>query len=268
MKRSRWPIVLMAAAALALLGAACGKGSRSRGNLSVSVRSGATAPTMGGSLDLGGGILVNEIRLAVVKVALASGQDAGDASDSNASAGVRALDEGGGGGGGGDGGGEGESDEVRVGPCLIDLTGSQLTAGNDAVSPVCAADVPAGTYQELEVDVGPVAAGAAAGVVGLPAMNGRSVIVDGTFDGAAFSFQSTLDVRQKTEAVITVGGSNNVTISLDPTGWFAAPGGGILDPTTATNRSAIEGNIRASIRSFEDDDRDGQEDGDHGGGGG
>jgi hypothetical protein len=156
---------------------------------------------------------------------------------------------------------------VRVGPCLIDLAGNTLSGGN-SISPVCAADVPAGTYQELEVDVGPVAAGAEAGVAGLAAMNGKSVIVDGTFNGVSFSFQSTLDVRQKTEAVITVGASNNVTISLDPTGWFTARDGSVLDPTMAANQSAIEGNIRASIRSFEDDNRDGQEDGgDHGGGG-
>ncbi len=272
MKRNRWPIIVSTAAALALLGAACGKGSSSSGNLSVSVSSAAASPTMGGSLDLGHGILVNEIRLAVVKVALESGQDAGDASDTTGmQAGAHAADQGGGGGGdhgGGDGGGQGESDEVKVGPCFVDLTGDKLGAGTDAVSPVCAADIPAGTYRELEVDIGPVAALAAAGVAGLSGMNGRSVIIDGSFNGTAFSFQSTLDVRQKTEATITVGASNNVTISLDLAGWFTAPGGGVLDPNVAGNQSAIEDNIRASIRSFEDDNRDDHQDGDRGGGSG
>ncbi len=272
MTRYRWLTVVAAAAALA--GVACGGGSGGKsgaqGNLSVSARSGATAPTMGGSLDLGNGILVSEIRLAVAKVALESGQDGGDASDSNMGthgAATMADHGGGDGGGGGDAGGQGENDEVKVGPCLIDLTGNQLTAGGSAVSPVCASDIPTGTFQELEVDIAPVAA-AAAGVAGLGAMNGKSVIVDGTFNGTAFSFQSTLEVRQKTEATVTVSASSNVTITIDPTGWFTAPGGGVLDPTVAADQGAIEGNIRASIRSFEDDNRDGQDDGDHGGGGG
>jgi hypothetical protein len=254
-------LIVSVAASLALVGAACGKGS-SKSNLSVSTRSAAAAPATAGSLVLKNGIVLNEIRIAVVKVALESGQEAGDAPDasSSAPAGVRAAEQ-----GGGDGAedAENEGDEVKVGPCLIDLTGDKLGAGNDALAPVCAADIPSGTYHELEVHIGPVAASAAGGVAGLAALEGNSVVVDGTFNGTAFSFRSMLHVRQEIETTITVSASSNVTISVDPGGWFTAQGGGVLDPTLAANQQAIEDNIRASIRSFEDDDRDGQEDGDH-----
>jgi hypothetical protein len=268
---SRRPWVIWLGGSLALLGAGCSKGGSSGASLTVSARSGATVPTVGRSLDLGDGVLVDEIRLSVVKVALESGQDGGDSTDgsSPAPAAKHAADQGGGGDGGGGGGGsgmDGESDEARVGPCLIDLTGSSLGAST-SVTPVCAGDIPAGTFEELEVDFGPVAPAAAGDVAGLAAMNGSSVIVDGTIGGTAFSFQSSLDVRQKTEGAITVGPSSNITVLIDPSGWFTAPGGGVLDPTAMGDKPAIEANIRASIRSFEDDNRDGQEDGDHGSGG-
>jgi hypothetical protein len=237
---------------LAPLAACSGGGGGSR--LSVSARSGATASATSGSLDLGNGILLSEIRMAVRRVALEGAQDGG---------GGMAMDMGGGGGGGGgdDGGAtEAEPGEVKVGPCLVDLAGDQLGAGSTSLAPVCATDVPAGTYEELQVELGPVAPADAGGVAGLAAMDGQSVIVDGTLNGTVFRFQSTLDVEQKTEGAIVVAAGTNVTITLDPTGWFTGPGGAALDPTSPADQGAIEANIRASIRSFEDDDRDGHED--------
>ncbi len=250
----------LALAALATIGLACSKKSGSSLSVSAKSTAQATAPS-GGSLDLGDGLLVQRIRIAVEKIGLETSQDGSDAnSGSGASATLVAADQSSGGDPAGSTG-ETESDEVRVGPCLIDLTGDKLTSGSNALVPVCSADVPAGTYEELEVAIGPVAAADAGGVAGLADMNGNSVIVEGTFNGTAFSFQSALEMTQKSETPLTVGGSsgNNVTITLDPTGWFKGSAG-VLDPTATGNQQSIEANIAASIQAFEDDDMDGLED--------
>lgn len=258
-------IVAVTLAALAV-GLACKKGGGS--SLSVSTKSTTQATSIGGSVSLGDGLLVQRIRLAVEKVGLEKSQDGSEGATSSGSGDVMAADQGGGGDPSG-GSGETESDEVRVGPCLIDLTGDKLTSGNNALVPVCSADVPAGTYDELEVAIGKVAPADAGGVTGLADMNGKSVIVDGTFNGTAFSFQSELEVSQKSETTLTVGGSSggNVTITVDPTGWFKGSAG-VLDPTAAGNQQAIEENIAASIQAFPDDDMDGQNDGQQSSGGG
>jgi hypothetical protein len=257
----------LALAALAVTGLACSKKGGS--SLSVSAKSTAQATSSGGSLDLGDGLLVQRIRIAVEKIGLETAQDGSDGnSASGASGKLLAADQGSGGGDPAGGTGETESDEVRVGPCLIDLTGDKLTSGSNALVPVCSADVPAGTYEELEVAIGPVVAADAGGVAGLADMNGKSVIVDGTFKGAAFSFQSALEVSQKSETPLTVGGSSgsNVTITLDPTGWFKGSTG-VLDPAATGTQRSIEENIAASVKAFPDDDMDGQEDGQKGDGG-
>jgi hypothetical protein len=262
-------MVAVALAALAV-GLACKKGGGS--SLSVSTKSTTQATSSGGSLDLGDGLLVQRIRLAVEKVGLETSQDASQGTTgSGGSDNLLAADHGGAGGGGDPSGGDGEteSDEVRVGPCLIDLSGDKLTSGSNSLVPVCSGDVPAGTYDELEVAIGPVAPADAGGVAGLADLNGKSVIVDGTFDGTAFSFQSELAVSHKSESPLTVGGSSgsNVTITVDPTGWFKGSAG-VLDPTAAGNQQSIEDNIAASIQAFPDDDMDGQNDGQQASGGG
>jgi hypothetical protein len=54
----------------------------------------------------------------------------------------------------------------------------------------------------------------------------------------------------------------NVTLDLDASGWFKAADGSKLDPADAAAVSAIDANIRASVRVVHDDDHD-----DHGSGG-
>jgi hypothetical protein len=151
-------------------------------------------------------------------------------------------------------GGTGQVGEVDIsqGPFLIDLDATALSAG--AVTKVFDAQVPAGTYKELKLDILPSAA-----------LQNASVIVDGTVGGKAFSFTSALLAKQKKEGSFVVGGTTaNITLLIDPQQWFgtaAAP----LDPTLETNRAAIEDNIRRSIDVFQDDDHSGHEnhDGDH-----
>jgi hypothetical protein len=114
------------------------------------------------------------------------------------------------------------------------------------------------------VVVAPVAADQAGSNAGLAAMNGQSVIVDGTIDGNAFSFQSTIHAAQKQESSITVasdGTTSNVTLSVDPSSWFKAGDGSRLDPSAAASKSQIEDNIRRSLKAFCDHDKNGEDDG-------
>jgi hypothetical protein len=60
--------------------------------------------------------------------------------------------------------------------------------------------------------------------------------------------------------VVVGAGSSNVTLSIDPAGWFRS-GTGRLDPSVAADKAAIEANIAASIDVFGDDDEDGHDDG-------
>jgi len=285
------------AAATALLVVAC----KGKGNLSVSAKATATdGGTSSGSLDLGQGILVDRVRIVVRKIVLEgapAAADAGvpDAGAPDASTMMMPLagrpgtaDHG----GGDDGDDDGDDhDEVKVGPFLIDLTGDQMNGG---IHQVFDADVPPGTYHEIKFVIHEVDAADGGVSADIAAMNGASVIIDGTVAQAAttdggtpdadggtsdagtvaapFSFVSDLNASQKqeTEMTVTVDSSTqNVTLSIDPTGWFKAEDGSRLDPTVADDQKAIEKNIKASIRAFKDDDEDGEDDmGEHGGDGG
>jgi hypothetical protein len=194
-----------------------------------------------------GNIDVQRVRLNVGRLKLES-QASGTESDGEHKDGEHDDD------GGMADGGTGDVGEVEIsqGPFLVDLDAAALSAG--AVTKVFDAQVPAGTYQELKLEIFPSAA-----------LQNASLIVDGTVAGKAFSFTSALLAKQKKEGSFVVGGTTaNITLLIDPQQWFgtaAAP----LDPTLETNRAAIEANIRRSIDVFQDDDHSGHEnhDGDH-----
>lgn len=244
---------ILFAAALALA-AACG--SRSSGRLAVSAAVTAAAGPATGALALGNGITVDRVRIVVRKIELE-----GSPAPSPAPAPAALSGPGRSGSSGDDDTDEDgeEEDEVEVGPFLVDLSGTELTS---AITRVFDAEVPAGTYREISIDVRPVTAEKTGGDPAFDAVvaAGASVIVDGTVDDRPFSFTSALRARQKRESTLVVGaGSSNVTLSVDPTGWFQA-GAARLDPTAAADRAAIEANVAASIDVFGDEDEDGHDD--------
>ena len=263
--------LVMALAALVLGGTACSKGS---GKVSVSAQSataaGTTTPITAGTLDLGNGIVVSRVRVAVERIALegpeAATPDAGAGGSDDPASHELVADRGGDGGSDGGLGDDDDADEVKVGPFLVDLTGDKLATG---ISQVFDSDVPAGTYREIKVVIAPVAVKDAGSSAGIADMNGESIIVDGTVDGTAFSFQSTIHVKQKQESTIVVasdGSTSNVTLTVDPKTWFVASDGSRLDPGAAASKSQIEDNIRRSVKAFCDHDRDGEDDGQQHGG--
>jgi hypothetical protein len=147
--------------------------------------------------------------------------------------------------GGSDGGSEAGEVELRQGPFLIDLDAAGLTG---AVTKVFDAQVPAGTYREFRFEIFP------GGTLGA-----ASVIVDGTIDGQAFTFTSSLSAAQKKEGSFVVGAASaNITLSFDPALWFGSAAAR-LDPRVEGNRAAIEANLRSSLDVFQDDDGSGHE---------
>ena len=226
--------VLPLIATLAL--AACGGGAQ----LSLSARAGSTAavavaPT---ALTLSNGITVDRVRVALREVKLERASATPDD--------IR------------------DAQEFETAPFVLDLSGTAL---NGTVQQVVVNDVPAGTYREIKFKVHPpqlsdstdaaVQAMATAGAQSSPV----SIIVEGQIDGQPYVFMSALDAEQKYEGSFNLSsGPQNMTLNVDPSTWFGGTGTARLDPRSSSNKSAIENNIQSSMKLFEDDDHNGQDD--------
>lgn len=164
------------------------------------------------------------------------------------------------------GGGEHDSycSEIESGPLLVDLP---LTAGASSALDVT---VPGGTYRKLEFKVRAVESGeddASAFLAAHPGFQGVSLRVDGTFDGAPFTYTTALEAEVEMEfqpPVVVDAGGKNVTVNVDVSTWFKTAAGAVIDPATAAaggvNEALVASNIRASFGAFEDDNHDGHDD--------
>jgi hypothetical protein len=137
---------------------------------------------------------------------------------------------------------------------------------------VISVPVAAGTYRSLDAKVAPVDAATAAALGVPPDMLGKSVRVEGTFNGAPFVFTSPLRAGLEfafDPPLVVDGTSKNATVNIDVTKWFLTSDGSLIDPATANaggaNAELVEINIRNSFEAFEDDDMKGDDDhqGDH-----
>jgi hypothetical protein len=215
--------------------AACGGGGA---QLSLSGRAGSTtaAAAVPAALTLSNGITVERVRIALREVEL-----------ERASATPDELK---------------DLEEYEVGPFVLDLSGAAL---NGTVQQVTVKDVPAGTYREIKFKVhAPSASDSTnAAVVAMATAPGgpASIIIEGQVDTKPYTFVSALEAAQKYEGTFTfTSGAQNVTLNVDPSSWFGGSGSARLDPTVAGNKSAIENNIKSSMKAYEDDDRDGLDD--------
>lgn len=167
-----------------------------------------------------------------------------------------------------DDGHDDDCDELRVGPYLLDLPLDSGPARSFTL------DVPAGTYREVRFKVHKANRAEDASFVSAhPEFDQRSVRVVGTWNGAPFVFTSDVSAEQETEfsPPLAVDGTTgtDLTLFVDLSSWFVV-GGALVDPAQANDQqplaSQVKENIKASIRAFEDDDRDGEDDhGEHGG---
>ena len=168
-----------------------------------------------------------------------------------------------------DDGNDDDCDELRIGPYLLDLPLDNGPARSFTV------DVPAGTYREVRFKVHKAnRAEDASFVAAHPEFDQRSVRVVGSWNGVPFVFTSDVSAEQETEfsPPLTVDGTTgtDLTLFVDISTWFLV-NGALVDPSQATDQqplaSQVKENIKASIRAFEDDDRDGEDDrGEDGGG--
>jgi len=158
-----------------------------------------------------------------------------------------------------------ECPNLKLGPLLL---APPLGPGAQTFFTV---DVPVGTYREVKLQIHrPTSRPSdAAFLTANPGFEGVSIKVTGTFNGTPFTF--TTDVTAEIEMElnqpiqVTTAGPTDITIFMDVTGWFLTEGGSsLLSPLSLTidGRERIEQNIRRSFRAFEDEDRDGEEDGD------
>ena len=217
-------------ASLTLLLAACG-GS----NLSLSIRAGAPAASASsrGDLALSNNIVLSRVRIVIRDLQL----ETKDGSDTN----------------------DADDDQVASGPYLLDLSGASLDGG---LSKVFDASFTPGTYKSIKLKIHKLTSSDSfAGNAGLEAMNtaGASIIADGTIDGAAFTYTTSVETKEEFKGSIELKAGSNLTLNVDPTGWFSGSGGR-LDPREAANVPAIDDNIKKSFKAFKDDNKDGHGD--------
>lgn len=156
-------------------------------------------------------------------------------------------------------------EHVSINPMVVDIP------VDAAVHTALNVPLTAGTYTKLEARLAPSAAIGAKDTT----LAGRSVRVTGTFNGKAFVFTSALRSRIEMEfspPLVIDATTQNATVNIDVSSWFKSSGGTVIDPATANsggaNSAAVNANIRASFRAFEDDDRGGDNDHGHHGGSG
>jgi hypothetical protein len=251
--------IFLSAAVAAAFATACSNASK---GLSVSAKGAQTATTAQGttptSLDLGNGIAVDRIRLVVRSLEVEGGDAAQDGSSSTCASATSAGDPGAGDAQDGD---DVCENDYAFGPFLVDVAGSDLAAGVHHQFDVT---LPAGTYEEIEIQVNTVPAEKAGSDAGLKEMADlhASIAVDGTIDGTAFRVTTPIALTQEREGPIVIdpAKASNVTLDLDPTKWFTSAAGARLDPSDPTALGEILANIRASLRLVHDDDRDGKDD--------
>lgn len=147
-------------------------------------------------------------------------------------------------------------------PVLVDVPVDGSTAHDVSIN------VPAGTYDEVQFDIHEVTASDGAFLTAHPTMENRSIVVEGTYNGNPFLFETNMSQEQSFTLVPSLvvsdgGGATNVTIRFDVSTWFVDQQGDLFDPSTAStgepNESIAEENIQNSIKAFEDRDRDGDD---------
>jgi hypothetical protein len=167
---------------------------------------------------------------------------------------------------------EHECPELQVAPSVV-----EVPVNGTVVSPFTV-NIPAGSYSALEAKIRPVradndhGAGSTTFLTAHPELNGVSVVVEGTFNGTAFTYKGAPRAefeREFNPPLVVDDKPLNVTVNLDLASWFKTQSGTAIDPSTANtggaNAAIVAENIRRSFRAFRDNDRDGHDDDDHGG---
>ena len=155
-------------------------------------------------------------------------------------------------------------EKFEVGPVLINLPLDGTTSTDLTI------EIDPGTYTQVEFDIHKVSNDDpedAAFRAAHSYLLDTSVRVKGTFNGAPFTYVTDLNESQKYDLTLVIDentASTNVTIVVDVTTWFVDAQLNPIDPNSANkggnNENLVKDNIKASIKAFEDKNKDGSED--------
>jgi hypothetical protein len=281
--RALTPVLLLGAVGLAACsGDGTGPGTQGQLSLSLATRAQAapagrlasfdiTSPTPGTFTDGTNTLVLTKAELVLRKVELKRSEATEESCAAATQADVQtSATVGDGSSGGADAEAEGHDgvadacEEVKVGPVLFDVP--VATAG---AAHTVSVSLDAGTYDKVEFQIHmPEGSADQAFLQANPDFAGVSIRVEGTWNGAPFTFTS--DLEQELELplspplVVAQNGAADVTIFVDVTNWFASGAGGLLDPSSGNagqpNESLVRQNIQNSFRAFEDANEDGKDD--------
>lgn len=158
---------------------------------------------------------------------------------------------------------EGEEFELKNQVFDLPLDGSKVS--------VSTREVPSGTYDNVELKIGPAEAGS--GVEDSDLVEGEadslrySMAISGTYGDSAFTFKTRkfFEIEMEIDPPVEVTDSTesvDIDLQIDPSGWFKDPEtGDYLDPTDPANQGTIEANIARSFKA--ECDREGDDEGWH-----
>jgi hypothetical protein len=157
--------------------------------------------------------------------------------------------------------------ELQLAPSIIDLP------VNGTVVSALEVTIPEGSYTALEAKLRPVRSGSGSGrgttafLAAHPDLDGVSVLVEGTWNGKAFTYRGAAErgIERSFSPPLTASGTPlGLTVNVDLATWFRSSSGTLIDPNTANARGAnaqlVEDNIERSFRAFRDDDHNGRDD--------
>jgi hypothetical protein len=165
--------------------------------------------------------------------------------------------------------------EIEAGPYVLEIN----VADTNLQTAIPATIVPPGDYKGIEFEIHRVRNTDKLNLQvtrGMTRLDGLSIVLEGTCTGPAtgtppvtpaptpFAVTSAMEVEVEYESPFSIapGASSNVTLAFDASTWLKGPNGTTLDP--CLNDPSVNGkiiaNVKASLKAFGDDDRDGKDD--------
>ena len=161
-------------------------------------------------------------------------------------------------------------EKFETGPILLDLP------LDGSVEQVLAIVPDTGTYDEIEFELHKVSNDDpedAAFRAAYPHMVGKSIRIQGSYNGQPFTYENDINDEQEYDLVPPLVVDElttdvNVTLSIDIDSWFRTMAGDLVNPQSGNkggaNESLVNENIKNSFQAFEDDDHDGEDDNEDG----
>lgn len=164
---------------------------------------------------------------------------------------------------------KGDSSNFRTAPMVLELN------LNGSVQNVGSITVPFGSYSKIEYDVhrvekAEIPASDSLQFAEFLAGERYSIIINGIVynSGAApdtFTYRSKVDAKQKVDfdPAIEVSENSptvNATIVVSSANWFRSQSGALVNPKDPNNEGVIDENLKASIKIYKDNNKDGSKD--------